>query len=94
MKPQDYFNNALVRKPSYWEDCNRVAVSRCPKEVNDWLASLPRKHLPQDYIPIKDFPAGIQVESQWFIAVQGENQFLVNREGYQFCRYAVRLSAV
>ena len=94
MSPSDYFDTALIRKPSYWDECNRVAVCRCPKEVNDWLASLPRIHPPHDYIPIRDFPDGVQISKKWFVAVQGENQFLVNTEGYSYCRYAVRLSAV
>lgn len=28
---------------------------------------------------------------QWFLAERGDDVFLVNTEGYEYCRYAVRL---
>lgn len=94
MKPIDFFNNAFTRKPSYWEDCSSVAVSRCPSEVCDWLATLPRHPLPDGYIPIRDFPAFTEPYEKVFVALVGKEQYLVNTEGFSYCRYAVRLAAV
>ena len=94
MKPLDFFTNALTRKPSYWEDCSSVAVSRCPSEVCDWLSTLPRLTLPDDYTPIRDFPALCNPCDTVFGALVGKEQYLVNTEGFSYCRYSVRLSAV
>ena len=94
MSPKDYFNNAFVRKPSYWDDCNSVAVARCPQEVRAWLINLPVHRLPDGYTPIRDFPTTHAIKAKEFIAFVGGSQFLVDTQGYAHCRYAVRLTAV
>jgi hypothetical protein len=76
--------NGLSRKPSCWEECTPISRKNLSKEVRAWVSTLPvidcsTKH------PLDGQEA---IKSQYFVATVDNLKYLVDTQGYDYCRYA------
>jgi hypothetical protein len=99
MKPAlTIIDGYATRKPSDWAEVELLPLSERTEEVLNALRELPVFNPPHDaYEPLEDFPAGYTVipfdgvaRTRFLLTINGEDYY-INTEGSNYCRYALRL---
>lgn len=72
-------------KLSSWEDATDVV------KISDYIYNLLMKiRLPRNSTPVDDLPDEAQ-DVDLFIAIVDNDQYLVNTEGFEYCRYVAKV---
>jgi hypothetical protein len=85
-----------TRKPSDWAEVELLPLAERTEAVLNALRELPVFNPPHDaYEPLEDFPEGHTVINgftftRFLLSINGEDYY-INTEGSNYCRYAVRL---
>lgn len=85
-----------TRKPCDWAEVDLLPLSERTDAVLNALRELPVFNTPEKgYEPLSDFPAGWNVingirYTRFLLSVEGQDYY-INTEGSNYCRYAVRL---
>jgi hypothetical protein len=99
MKPAlTIIDGYATRKPSDWAEVELLPLAERTEEVLNALRELPVFNPPHDaYEPLEDFPAGYTVipfdgvaRTRFLFTINGEDYY-INTEGSNYCRYALRL---
>jgi hypothetical protein len=98
IKPSSYVDKWLMRsisrKPTSWREIKKIDVDSAPSDVQDFIMHLEEydakivfgKNNPQIY---DDF---LQADlPQWFLLKTRQGFFIINTEGYDYVRYAVKV---
>jgi hypothetical protein len=86
--------DSMVRKPENWDGAFAGGRSHNPRLSNpslDWLESLLQVVVSREYQPYEDLPPDTP---EVFVLRRGSERgdaYLVRREGYSYCRYAMYL---
>lgn len=85
-----------TRKPCDWAEVDLLPIAERSEAVLNALRELPVFNPPEEgYEPLADFPAGYNVidgirHTRFLLTINGEDYY-INTEGSNYCRYAVRL---